>query len=60
MASGCKSDTKAIELWLISNLDDDDFDTAYRYNSGDPALFVDIYDRDAATLFRLAWIEDND
>ena len=48
-----------IEHWLSSNLDEDAYDAVYRFNSGDPSLFIDIYDRDSATLFYLAWVEGN-
>lgn len=56
-----KNDTAAseIEAWLHSNIDENEFNAAFRYNSGDPSLFVDIYDRDAATLFYMTWVADN-
>lgn len=59
MVSGRSLIADEIGRWLESNLDDDDYDAVHRFNSGDPSLFIDIYDRDAATLFRMAWIEDN-
>lgn len=53
-----KPDSTEIETWLNSNLDKKAFNSVYRYNSGDPSMFLDIYDRDAAVLFYMTWVAD--
>lgn len=52
-----KRNSTEIEIWLNSNLDERAFDYTFRYNSGDPAMFLDIYDKDAAALFYMTWVE---
>jgi hypothetical protein len=47
--------TEALRRWLIDNCTEDQYDTNYRFNSGDPYLSIEIYDESVATAFRLAW-----
>ena len=54
-----KNSSSEIEAWLHSNINENEFNSSFRYNSGDPVLFVDIYDRDAATLFYVTWVASN-
>lgn len=49
-------DATEIQRWLEENLvEDEQFEITFRFNSGDPAMFVEIYDKDAAAMFYLAW-----
>ncbi len=49
-------DSTDIVRWLEENLiEDEQFEMTFRFNSGDPAMFVEIYDRNAAAMFTLAW-----
>ena len=52
-----ESHANEIERWLESNLDNVLFDANVRFNSGDPALFINIYDTDAAALFYMTWVD---
>lgn len=47
---------ESMQTWLEDNLiEDEQFEMTFRFNSGDPAMFVEIYDKDAAAMFYLAW-----
>lgn len=47
-----------MQEWLEENLiEGEQFDLTFRFNSGDPAVFAEIYDMDAAALFYLTWNE---
>lgn len=51
-------DSAAMQEWLEENLiEGEQFDLTFRFNSGDPAVFAEIYDMDAAALFYLTWNE---
>ena len=49
--------SSSIKQWLENNANDN-AEWIVRFNSGDPALFIEIYDKDLATAFRLAWVDN--
>jgi len=48
-------DAECMQEWLESNLTEDQYETTVRFNSGDPAIFVNLYDTESAALFYLTW-----
>ena len=50
-----KKDWVLIEEWLVGNCTEDQFDSIARFNSGDPFLSVQIFDKELAMQFLLRW-----
>lgn len=43
-----------LPTWFEENIQGE-YDNDFRFNSGDPAYFITIYNKDDAALFKLTW-----
>jgi len=44
----------ALQAWFDENIKEPSY-CEFRLNSGDPAFYIGIYDKDDAALFKLTW-----